>query len=87
MARLYTSVIPENPEKWLSKESWATDMSPTTIFTLPDTATARAGSHALGGGGVPGVVGWWEAGWVPGGVLPGYYPGPIFSHILVNSSP
>ena len=30
--RLYTSVIVLNPEKCLTKETWSTDMSPTTIF-------------------------------------------------------
>ena len=34
VGRLYTSVIPWNPENKASKVSWATDMSPTAWFSL-----------------------------------------------------
>ena len=57
-ARLYTSVIPKNPEKWSLKVSWPTDLSPTTILlsaALP--LTSYPGVH---GGRV--YPGWWDTG-------------------------
>ena len=60
--RLYTSVIPRNPEKWTHKGSWSTDLSPTTIFT-PGCSPRVPGYMYWGGWrGVPGVVGYW-VGW------------------------
>ena len=41
LARLYTSVIPRNPENNVLEVSWATDMSPTALFAL---ATCPCGS-------------------------------------------
>ena len=62
--------------------SWATDLSPTALFTQLYTA-APVASAECGGGGVPGVVG---TGGVPGGAIPGYYPPtlpvPIFQSYL-----
>ena len=68
--RLYTSVIPPNPEKWRLKESWATDMSPTASW-LWSAAGAVGTGRVLGAGRVyPGCG-------IPGGAgraIPGYYP-------------
>ena len=68
-------------------------MSPTAIFTPPDSACGSA--VASPGYGVGGVVypGWWQggvAGWVPGGCTgegytgtqPTLIPGPIFNLFL-----
>ena len=58
----YTSVIVLNPEKWPLKESWSTDMSPTTLFSLGDPWCSGVPGSAVGRG-VPGVVRWggsWE---------------------------
>ena len=81
--RLYTSVISLMSEKWTDKESWSTDLSPTTIFSPgTDRCTAVPCREVpLGEAGV--YPGWWGAGWVPGGVIPGTQPDqsqdPIFS--------
>ena len=66
--RLYTSVIPLDPEICLAKVSWSTDLSPTTIYLV---AAARAAwcTPVHGGCGVAGVYpgyGYWVG---PGGVL------------------
>ena len=81
LTRLYTSVIVLNPEKWTHKESYSTDLSPTTIFTPRDCHdTTRVDGHD-GRGGVPGVG---DDGWL-GGVLyrvpTQHPPRTIFSHI------
>ena len=75
LIRGYTSVIVLNPEKWHYKESWATDMSPTALFTQRGMTRSVAGTGPWCSGGVPGVgmTGGWLGG--SGGVLPGY-PGP-----------
>ena len=54
LSRLYTSVIPLDREIWATKVSWATDMSPTTSFSLRHRGAAVA-SAAVRWGGVPGV--------------------------------
>ena len=85
MSRLYTSVIPPNPEKCGPKVSWSTDMSPTTSFSLaalpvyPLTGLAVL-SLVYPGWGMR--VGTWEG-------YTGYYPPSsqdpylvIFHHIL-----
>ena len=60
--------------------SWATDLSPTAIFSplYMEYATVAAGS------GVERVYpGWWDEGW-PGGVL--YrYPGPALQNTHIQS--
>ena len=82
VARLYTSVIPKNPEKRADKESWATDLSPTTLLLCHDWVRQCSEQRRHGGRCTRG--GWGPGGW-PGGLY--RYPGPpshipIFSHIL-----
>ena len=55
-SRLYTSVIPRNPEINDLKVSWSTDLSPTAMFDPPDSARMSHGDTSAGEG-VPGVVG------------------------------
>ena len=69
-ATLYTSVIPLNPEKCRSKESWATDMSPTTLFRLAAPPLHTAASLAVlslvyPGCGTRVVPGWAGRGTIP----------------------
>ena len=80
--RLYTSVIPRNPEKWHYKESWSTDLSPTTIL-LSRTDPLTSSVDGAGGEGV--YPGWWDEGWLGGvlyRVLPAYPPGTHISVIF-----
>ena len=53
--RLYTSVIVPDPEKWTYKESWATDLSPTALFTPRDRHGSMQRVDSAGRRGVPGV--------------------------------
>ena len=66
-------------EKWTNKESWSTDMSPTTIFSRCSTASHATDVQHGWEGGVPGV---WDDGWV-GGVLYRYPPQPLQDPDLV----
>ena len=63
----------------MPKESWSTDMSPTTLFTLWDTARAAYGMYGVGEG-VPGVV---RDGVGPGGAIPVPCPGTLQDPYLV----
>ena len=71
-ARLYTSVIPWNPEKCTYKVSCPTDMSPTAILTprgcMPGTCTAVTwAGEVYPGYGMTGG---------PGRAIPGTHPVP-----------
>ena len=69
-------------EIWTDKESWATDMSPTAIFSLGHDRAAVLHADHVGGRGVPGVVGSGDrvgTGRGTTGVLPRTIPGPIFN--------
>ena len=59
LIRLYTSVIPLDPEKWVNEESCPTDMSPTAIFYRCSRLLRVAARVPGGGRGVPGV---WDRG-------------------------
>ena len=79
LSRLYTSVIPWNPEINGLEVSWSTDMSPTTIFLESGHPRIYIRTSTGGAGVYPGwwrTVGAWEG-------YTGYYPpailGPIFS--------
>ena len=85
--RLYTSVIPWNPEIRTDKESWSTDMSPTTLFTPWDDPCTRGWTcpaSVVGEGVYPG---WWV--WVGGreGAIPVPYPQPSRDPYLVIFKP
>ena len=75
--RLYTSVIPRNPEKWVDKESCSTDMSPRHYLT-PVVHPAAVHHDAGCRGGVPGV-GYGRVG--AGGAIPVPYQTPSRTHI------
>ena len=68
-----------NPEIWPSKVSCATDLSPTTIFTLPALPLHAPVAMPGAVGGVPGVGMW--VGTREG--YTGYYPGPSQTPELV----
>ena len=53
--RLYTSVIPGNPENNGLQVSWATDLSPTALFTLAALPLHAPVAMPGAGRGVPGV--------------------------------
>ena len=82
--RLYTSVIVLNPEKWVSKVSWPTDMSPTASFSPRDTEYGHP-DYRCGVGGV--YPGYGRTGWA-GRAIPGTHqdhpPGPIFNIYLAS---
>ena len=70
--RLYTSVIPWDPENKPLEVSWSTDMSPTTILR-PRSRLLRVAAR------VPGVVGCTRGGGMRVGReegYTGYYPPP-----------
>ena len=73
LTRLYTSVIPWNPEIWSSKVSWWTDLSPTTIFTSGTPPCTRV---AVDDAGVEGCTRG-GAGWVGREGYTGYYQIPL----------
>ena len=66
-------------EKWTYKESWSTDLSPTTHL-LPAARPSGPVTVRWVGEVYPG---WGRTGWVPGGAIPGTTQapsqGPIFS--------
>ena len=81
--RLYTSVIPWNLEIWADKESWSTDLSPTTILLCVSMTVSAEHAAGRAGRGVPGV----GTGRVGGRAIPVPHrtlPGPVFSHILAS---
>ena len=84
LTRLYTSVIVWNPEKWTLKETWSTDMSPTTIFTQRHRLRAVRLVHRGLGQGCTRGMGYGRV----GGGLYRYPtrtpPGPIFSLYLAQ---
>ena len=85
LIRLYTSVIPSNPENKGPEVSCPTDMSPTTIFSLVHGGPSHSRVSSGVGGCTRGGGDWW----VPGGytgVLPGTLPGPHISHILASEA-
>ena len=79
LSRLYTSVIVPESEKWPSKETWPTDMSPTAYLLLAAAVpVAVAWSMAVGrctrgGGDEGGSEGCTTR------VLPSTLPVPIFN--------
>ena len=77
--RLYTSVIPLDPEISALKESWATDMSPTALYLASACPCGSVPGSELGGRVYPGS----GTGWVPEGCYTGYparpSQTPIFS--------
>ena len=84
LTRLYTSVNLRNPENNRLKVSWATDMSPTALFTsrdcMPRPGTAVTVMQGCTRGG--------EDGWVPGGCWEGAIPGttqhpPIYPYLVI----
>ena len=73
LIRLYTSVIVLDPEIWTDKESWPTDLSPTTIFLRRTGPAEQLTVRAWGGRGVPGV---WDRVGGSGGYT-GTHPDPL----------
>ena len=70
--RLYTSVIPLNPENRLLKVSWSTDLSPTALLGTADPCTEMYTCGGVGGGVYPG----WGYGRVAGRAIPVPHPQP-----------
>ena len=68
-------------EIWALKESYSTDMSPTTLFTQRD---CHAGVQRVASRGGRVYPGWWDRVGT-GGVLPAYYPVPSQDPYLVYS--
>ena len=68
-------------EIWTLKETWATDMSPTALFSSGTLQYRPEQRRQRAGDGVPGV---WDDGWAGRGAYrypTRPVPGPTFSHI------
>ena len=68
-------------EKWTDKETWSTDLSPTTIFLWPALPVQQlyGGRRHVGGAGV--YPGWWGSGVGLEGCYTGYSQDHPRTHI------